>query len=112
MTPMRWQSGCQVHGNGRFLEAREVLAGDVPGARIAVPMKRGAAPPWGDIRRRIRERLSRRDLVEDENGRLVLVADGLRGQVTWSSDDGLALVVADVILAWEEGGRLLSPYEG
>jgi hypothetical protein len=75
-------------------------------------VKRGAAPPWGDIRRRIRERLSRRDLVEDENGRLVLVADVLRGQLTWSSDDGLALVVDDVILPWEEVGRLLSSHEG
>jgi hypothetical protein len=102
----------RIYGNGQFLEAREVLAGDVPGARIALPVKRGAAPPWGDIRKRIRERLSRRDLVKDENGRLVLVADVLRGQLTWSNDDGLALVVDDVIMPWEEVGRLLSSYEG
>jgi hypothetical protein len=83
-----------------------------PGARIALPVKRGATPPWGDIRKQIRERLSRRDLVKDENGRLVLVADVLRGQLTWSNDDGLALVVDDIILPWEEVGRLLSSHEG
>jgi hypothetical protein len=32
--------------------------------------------------------------------------------LTWSNDDGLALVVDDVILPWEEVGRLLSSYEG
>lgn len=102
----------QVYANGRFLEAREILADDVPGARIALPIKRGASPPWGEIRKRIRERLARRDLVADEHGRLVLVADGLRGQLTWSEEDGPALIVDDVILSWDEVGRLLEAYEG
>jgi hypothetical protein len=102
----------QVYAGGRFLEAREILAGGVPGARMALPVKRGEAPPWGAIRKRIRERLARRDLTRDENGRAILVADALRGQLTWSPEEGLAVIIDDVVLSWDEVGRLLECYEG
>jgi hypothetical protein len=101
----------QVYGKGRFLEACEVLGDEVRGSRIVMPVKPGETPPWGELRKRIREQLSRRDLAQDENGRLVLVADGFRGQLTWS-DDGVALIVDAVILSWDEVGRLLASHEG
>ncbi len=101
----------QIYANGHFLEACEILDDDSRGSRIALPIRPGAAPPWGEIRKRIRERLARRDLVQDEDGRLVLVADGFRGQLTWS-DDGVALIIDDVILSWDEVGQLLAAHEG
>ncbi len=103
----------QVYADGRFLEARELLAGDVPGARLSLAVRRGEVPPWGEVRKRIRERLSRRDLARAENGEIVLVADGLRGQLTWSSEEeGLALIVDDMILSCRDDGLLLASYEG
>jgi hypothetical protein len=101
----------QVYGNGQFLEACEVLSDESRGSRIVLPVKPGSPPPWGEIRKRIRERVVRRDLVRDESGRLVLVADELRGQLTWSND-GVALIVDDLVLSWDEVGRLLESYEG
>jgi hypothetical protein len=100
-----------VYAEGQFLEAREVHDGEPSGLRFVLPVKFDEGPPWGEIRKRIRERLARRDLVRDEVGRLQLLTDVLRGQLT-ETEDALALIVDDRVLSWEEVGALLASYIG
>ena len=65
------------------------------------------------MRRRIRERLAERDIVRDEAGRLQLLRDLVRGQLTESEDgEAPAVLVDDLVLSWDELGALLLPLVG
>ena len=101
-----------VYAGGRFLEAREMLDGAPSGLRFVLPVEVEEMPPWGEIRKQIRERLARRELVRDEAGRLNLLTDVLRGQLTYGDGAGPAFIVDDVVLSWEELGAFLESYEG
>ena len=100
-----------VYAAGQFLEAREVHDHEASGLRFVLPVPFNEAPPWGEIRKRIRERLARRELVHDDVGRLQLLTDVLCGQLT-EGEDGLALIVDDRVLSWEEVGGLLASNMG
>jgi hypothetical protein len=101
-----------VYGNGRFLQAVEVCEGEASGLRFVLPVRAGEAPPWGEIRKRIRERLATRSVVRDEHGRLELVGDVLRGQIGQGQGGMPSVVVDDLELSWEEVGALLQPCVG
>ena len=74
----------------------------------------GEAPPWGEMRARIRAWLTRRDVARrPRSGRLELLARSLRGQIeSVADDDGPTVLVDDLEIGWSELGGLLASYEG
>jgi hypothetical protein len=107
----------ETYAAGNFLHAVELRPDGAPGLRFVLPVPADGTPPYGDIRDRIRERLSRRDLVQDADGNLRILHKRIRGQLTEGSgeqqENGLpAMVVDDLVVSWEDIGRLLAPYIG
>jgi hypothetical protein len=102
-----------LYADSRFLQAIELRDGDPVGLRFVLPVRDGEIPPWGEMRRRIQERLSERHIVRDEAWRLQLLRDLIRGQLT-EREDGVtpSLRVDDLVLTWEELGKLLMPSVG
>lgn len=105
-----------LYAQGRFLEAVELLNGEPTGWRFVLPVEPGKLPPWGEMRDRVREHLSRRHVVRDSAGGLHVLHRTIRAQITSgdTSDDVElpSLLVDDLELEWEDLGRLLRSYEG
>lgn len=104
-----------VYAFGNFLEAVELRAGEATGWRFVLPIKVGEAQPWGEMRDRIREHLSRRDVVRDAAGRLQLLHRRIRAQISETDQETepkLSLRVDDLELSWEELGDLLRSHVG
>ncbi len=101
-----------TYAEGRFLEARE-LRDDGAGLRFVLPVPLDGEPPYGELRRRVRERLSQRDLAVDPACGLTLLRDLVRGQLHDAAGGGPPVVaIDDRLLTWEELGALLAPYAG
>ena len=109
----RRQFRLTLYAEGLFLQAIEIRDGEPVGLRFVLPVRDGEIPPWGEMRKRIRERLAERHIVRDEAGRLHILRDLIRGQLT-ESEDGVtpSLLVDDLVLTWEELGELLMPCVG
>lgn len=104
-----------VYAGGQFLEAVERRNGVWSGLRFGLPIPAGEAPPWGEMRRRIRAWLARRDVARHpHSGRLELLTDSLRGQIQTCPDagDGPSILVDDLELRWVDLGQVLATYEG
>ena len=103
-----------VYAGGQFLEAVERRDSAWIGLRFVLPVPAGEAPPWGELRARIRRWLARRDLARHpRTGRLELLTHSLRGQIDSGDEEGEPTVlVDDVRIGWDELGRLLASYEG
>ena len=99
----------QVYANGNFLEAREVLLGEDAqdeGLRFVMPVRPDGLPPWGEMRKRIRERLAQRDIARDPKTKnLTILNDLVRAQITNCTEDDEGrrvpvLRVEDLELSW------------
>lgn len=100
---------------GLFLSAVELRDDpDGGGFRIVLPIADGELPPYGEIRRRIRERISRRDLVwNKQKRRWQVLRDTICLQVDDEDDEGTPMVlVDDTRMSWTELGKILKPYNG
>jgi hypothetical protein len=77
-------------------------------------LKPDGLPPYGEIRDRIRERLSQRDLVRDpQSGKLENLHNLIRAQLDEYDDDGTPmLLIDDMRISWRDLGRLLERYNG
>lgn len=98
------------HPNGQFLEATE-QGGEAAGRRFLLPIPAGGPAPWGELRTKIRERLAQRDVVRDEEGRIEVLNNLIRAQIS-CRDGEPTLLVDDMELTWEEVGSILVTYEG
>ena len=103
-----------VYAGWQFLEAVERRDGTWTGLRFVLPVAPGEAPPWGEMRARIRAWLARRDVARyPRSGQLELLARSLRGQIESVADDeGPTVLVDDLEIGWSELGGLLASYEG
>lgn len=102
-----------AYANGLFLEAAEVRHGERTGLRFVLPIK--DVEPWGELRDKVRDRLSQRDLVRNERGELHELHRVIRGQIDDRDRDATGLpvlLVDDLEVAWEELGRMLMSYSG
>src|SRR5438477_13133052 len=81
----------------QFLEAVERRDGTWTGLRFVLPVAPGEAPPWGEMRARIRAWLARRrGAGHPRSGQLELLARSLRGQIeSVADDDGPTVLVDD-----------------
>ena len=98
-----------------FLEAVELRNGEPVGLRFILPVEDGAIPPWGQMRDRIRERLSQRDLVRDADGGLHCLNRLIRGQISDRDHEETGtpvLLIDDMEITWDELGQLLMVYSG
>ena len=104
----------EVYAEGLFLEAVELRDGEPVGLRFIMPMKPDGLPPYGEIRDRIRKRLSQRDVVRDpQSGRLEDLHGVIRAQFDEYDDDHMPmLLVDDMRISWRDLGRLLERYNG
>ncbi len=104
----------EEYAGGRLLDAIELRREDERGLRFVLPAGPDGVAPWGEMRRRIRQRLAQRHVVRNAQGRLEVLADVIRGQVDESGPDetGPGLFVDDLRLTWEEIGELLSSNVG
>jgi len=100
----------RLQPSGLFLEAVE-QTGEAAGRRFMLPVPIDGPEPWGELRTRIRQRLSQRDVVRDEHGRLEILNGLVRAQIT-SRDGEPSFLVDDMELTWDEIGSLLTSYEG
>jgi len=104
-----------VYAAGTFLEAVELRDGEPTGLRFILPVKPDELPPWGSMRDKIRERLSQRDLVRDEKGKLQDLRRVIRAQLSDEdrTDSGTpVLLIDDMKVTWEELGEYLMTYSG
>jgi len=104
-----------VYAAGNFFEAAELRGGEPSGIRFILPVPADGAPPWGQMRDKIRERLSQRDLVRDEEGRLHDLRRTIRAQITDQDgpDRGTPLLlIDDMEVTWQEFGQMLMTYAG
>ncbi len=102
------------YAEGLFLEAVELRDGEPVGLRFIMGMKPDGLPPYGEIRDRIRERLSQRDIVRDsQSGKLENLHNLIRAQLDEYDDDRTPmLLVDDMRISWRDLGRLLERYNG
>lgn len=73
-------------------------------------IKPGEVPPWGEMRDKIREWLSQRDLVRDATGELHELDRPIRAQISdrdRPDREVPLLLVDDLEVSWEELGRLV-----
>jgi hypothetical protein len=102
------------YANDLWLQAVEVRKGGEHGIRFCLPARDGVLP-WGELRQHIRARLAQRDVVRTRDGKLQMLNQLVRGQIT-STDaqtgEGPSVLVDDLELSWEELGQLLNSYEG
>ncbi|MGH7820716.1 MAG: hypothetical protein ACREQ9_13175, partial [Candidatus Binatia bacterium] len=92
-----------LYARRNFLDAIELRDGEPIGWRFVLPVERGGEPPWGEMRDRIREHLSRRDIVRDTEGRLQLLHRLIRAQISETdeaTEPKLSLLVDDLELPW------------
>lgn len=104
-----------VYAAGNFLEAVELRDGEATGLRFILPVKPDELPPWGAMRDKIRERLSQRDLVRDEEGKLRDLRRVIRAQLSDEdrADSGTpVLLIDDMKVTWEDLGEYLMTYAG
>jgi hypothetical protein len=104
----------EPYAEGLFLEAVELRDGEPVGLRFIMGVNTDGQPPYGQIRDRIRERLSQRDLVHDpQSGKLESIHNLIRVQLDELDDDGTPmLLVDDMRISWRALGRLLERYNG
>ncbi len=103
----------EEYANHNWLEAVELRKGEHLGLRFVLPIELGEAPPWGEIRDKIRARLSQRDIARGPDGELRVLHNRIRAQLIGRTDEGTPLVfVDDLELTWNELGALLAMYEG
>lgn len=104
-----------VYAEGRFLQAIELRGADSIGLRFIMPIPLGEAPPWGEIRHRIRARLAEKHVVRDGAGTLHLLRALVRGQLTDGDDADCrapCVIVDDLVVTWDQLGELLSSHIG
>jgi hypothetical protein len=109
----------QIYGGGiaTFLAATEVIDGDPAGMRLVLRYNEETEPPpYGEIREKIADRLSTRDIVRDpESGDRQVLNGLIRAQITCDLEGDVEvplLIVDGEQITWEELGRLLMTYEG
>lgn len=98
-----------------FFEATEIRNGEAVGLRFILRIEPGKHEPWGEMREKIRERLSSRDIVRDEDGELHILSRRVRAQVhdrIASGEPTPVLFIDDEEFTWEELGAMLTSYAG
>ena len=96
-----------------FFEGVELRRGEPVGLRFLLPIESGKAPPWGEMREKIRKRLSSRDLVRDEDGELHNLNNIIRAQIHDRTGDGMpTLVIDDEEIDWDELGAIIKIHSG
>lgn len=106
-------------GAGLFLEAVEMHTSEARGLRIVMRADADGRLPYGEIRERIRSRLSERSVARDpDTGRLEILNRTVRCQITDENVDrddeasGPNLYVDDQLITWTDLGRMLVSYNG
>jgi len=103
--------GLSVHED--FLQAMELKDGEPTGFRFFLEVEPDRPPPWGEMRCKIRKRLSQRDLVRDDKGELQDLHRLIRAQITDPRERSTPiLLIDDMEVAWEELGEMLMTYAG
>ncbi len=106
-----------LYGGGALTVAAALRDDGREGLRLVERFDERSEPaPWTALRRRLGERLARRDLVADpDSGDPRLLTGCLRAQLRCDPErpDGPpAVLVDDRLLSWEQLGELLAAYEG
>jgi len=99
-----------------FMEACEIRDGSPTGWRFKHQWDRDTeSPPYYQLRQKIAERLSRRDVVREPDGGELMVLDRvIRAQVSCAEDPdapGPDVLIDGDAVTWEELGQMLSSYE-
>lgn len=102
-----------LYAHGNFFEAVELREGEPTGWRFVLPVEPTRVPPWGEMRDKVREHLSRRDVVIDPKGQLQILHRTIRAQIGDLDDDEMpVLLIDDLEISWEDLGRLLRSHTG
>lgn len=114
----RFKVQTRLTPGGEFLYGEEERDDDNPGLRFVMRVPADDLPPLGELRDKIRERLSSRDVARNpDTGRIQMLTRHVRAQITTPSDGynsgaGPGLVLNDDVITWEELGQELQTFEG
>lgn len=100
-----------------FMEACEIRDGSPTGWRFKHRWDPAMeAPPYYQLRQKIAERLSTRDVIrEPDSGRMTVLDRLIRAQVSCAEEPdatGPDVLIDGEVVTWEELGEMLSTYEG
>lgn len=107
----------KVYAEGLFMDATEQKEDGSTGLRFVLPIKDGV-PPWGEMRDLVQSRLCQRDVVRDGRGKLQVLHNLIRAQITDIDSEGREfidqphLVIDDINVSWEELGQALTCFTG
>lgn len=101
------------YNGGDFLRAIECRNNGEPALRFILSVKSDEALALAEMRKNIRRHLSQKDVVRDQKGRLHILHDCIRAQITTHKDESTpSLLLDDMEISWEEFGQLLTSYSG
>jgi hypothetical protein len=118
-TGKKRQFRLQSYAHDRFLEATEILDGEPVGMRFVMRADPRGELPWGELRERIRQRMSERDVaVDPDTGKLEILRSLVRAHIDAVPDaheddrEGPVLIVDDRRITWRKLGQMLAGLEG